>query len=168
MSKKIIITAAILGTLALGGGAFVIGSTMNKPVTADEDLKAANGILTELKVGKYYLEGGTENEYIEVFDGETLQVFGLDYFKLVSDLNADWIATLNEEQYAEFVEAEQDLVDFWNARHYYWLSEKVKSIGLSNECVEPEQLYTKSPFVLGYFDENTLEWDDDHIYKFAE
>lgn len=170
MTKKIIAIISTVGVLALGGGAFAIGKAMNTPATADTEFiqKPVEGLLTELKTGKYYLENGTDSEYIEVFEDGTLQVFGLDYLKLVSDLNADWIASLNDEEYKEFVAAEQDLVDFWNSKHYYWLSEYVKSIHLDDELPEPGQLGSKSGLGLIYTDENTLIWDDDHIYKFAE
>ncbi len=168
MTKKIIATASILGVLALGGGAFAVGGLISTKASAGEESKAANGLLTELKIGKYYLEGGTENEYIEVYDDSTLQIFGLDYLQMVIDLNADLVTGYNEEEYQNFVNAHQDLVDFWNSRHYYGVSEYVKTIFLQDEPVEPGQIGSKSGFSLSYTDENTLLWDDEHIYKFAE
>lgn len=168
MTKKIITIASILGILALGGGAFTVGGLINTKASAGIESKVANGLLTELKVGKYYLEGGTENEYIEVYDDGTLQIFGLDYLQMVIDLNSDYVAGLNKTEYQNFVDDEQDLVDFWNSRHYYGVSDYVKRIFLQDEVPEPGQLGSKSGFGLGYTDENTLTWDDEHIYKFAE
>ncbi len=168
MTKKIIATASILGILALGGGAFALGGLISTKASAGEESKAVKGLVTELKLGKYYLEGGSENEYIEVFDDGTLQIFGLDYLQLVVDLNADLVAGYNEEEYQNFVEAHQDLVDFWNSRHYYGVNDYVKTIALQDEPVEQGQIGSKSGFGLTYTDENTLIWDDEHIYKFAE
>ncbi|MGN0678093.1 MAG: hypothetical protein ACI4JS_00345 [Oscillospiraceae bacterium] len=168
MTKKFIIAASIAGVLALGGGAFVIGNLLGTQASAGEDSKAAKGLLTEIKLGKYYLEGGTENEYIEVYDDGTLQIFGLDYLQMVIDLNSEYVAGLTEDEYQTFVDSEQDLVDFWNGRHYYFCNEYVKLIGIQDEPPEPGQLGSKSGFSLEYTDENTLIWDDEHIYKYAE
>lgn len=167
MSKKLIITASILGVLILGGGSFAIGSALSKPAIADEEVRP-QGILTELKVGKYYLENGTEDEYLEVYDDGTLQFFGLDYLKLVCELNAEKVAGFTEEEYAEFVAFEQDLIDFWNGRNYYKLRELVKTIALDDKLPEPGETGFNSGLCLAYTDENTILWSDDRIYKFAE
>lgn len=167
MAKKLIVAASILGVLALGGS-FAVGAALNRQAIADENSKADKGILTELKVGKYYLENGTEDEYLEVYDDGTLQFFGLDYFKMVCELNAERIAGYTEEEYAQFVKGEQDIVDFWNGRNYYKLREMVKTIALDDKLPEPGEPGFHSGYVLEYTDENTILWDDEHIYKFAE
>lgn len=170
MTKKLVAALSIAGILALGGGAFAIGFAMNKPVTADEEFvqKPAEGLLTELKVGKYYLEGGTQDEYLEVYDDGTLQFFGLDYLKLVSELNAYHVSSMTEEEYTEYAAAHQDITDFWNGRNYYKLREMAKTIALDNKLPEPGEDGFHSGYCLIYNDENTILWDDNHIYKFAE
>lgn len=168
MTKKIIAIASILGVLALGGVSFAVGSAMNKPAVADEDHKAANGILSELKTGKYYLVGGTENEYIEVYNDGTLQLFGFDYFKLVCELNDNYVAGMNEKEFQDFKDSEQDITDFWNARNYYKLSEYSQVIALDDERFKEGQLGGKEGYCLLYSDENTISFDDSHVYKFAE
>lgn len=168
MTKKFIIAASIAGVLALGGGSLAIGSLIGTQAAAGEDSKTVKGLLTELKTGRYYRVNGTENEYIEVYDDGTLQIFGLDYLQLVIELNAKYVEGLTEEEYQKFVDSEQDLVDFWNSRHYYFCNEYVKRIGLQDELPEPGQLGSKSGFSLSYTDENTLIWNDEHIYKYAE
>lgn len=168
MTKKIIAAASIAGALVLGAGAFTLGAFMNTPATADEDYKTANGLIENLKVGRYYRENGTKDEYIEVYDDGTLQFFGFDYLKEVTALNSSYVASLDESGYAEFVAAHQDLVDFWNNRNYYWLSEYVKTIDLDDEKPEPGQLAGRDGHCLSYDDENTISFDDTHIYKYAE
>ncbi|MCH5206011.1 MAG: hypothetical protein J1F09_03590 [Oscillospiraceae bacterium] len=153
MSKKLIATASVAAALVLGGGAFALGFALNKPAVANQDR-------TELTVGRYYLENGTKDEYVEVYDDQTLQVFGLDYLKLVTELNADYVAGLDEEGYQDFVEFEQDLVDFWNSRHQYKLLEQSVRLYLDPQTPSGMSLYA--------IDENTLEFDADHIYIYAE
>lgn len=170
MVKKITIIACIViflafvcVTIALSGEIDISSCAGKGEVSIDRNL------LTEIKIGKYYLEGGTENEYIEVYDDGTLQIFGLDYLQLVIDnLNPDYLTSLTEEEYKEFVDAEQVFVDFWNSRHYYGISDYVKRIFLQDEPIEPGQIGSKSGFGIDYTDENTLIWDDEHIYKYAE
>ncbi|MBD5113196.1 MAG: hypothetical protein HDT42_11815 [Ruminococcaceae bacterium] len=168
MTKKIIAAASIAGVLVLGAGAFALGAFMNTPATADEDYKTVNGLIENLKVGRYYRVNGTKDEYIEVYNDGTLQFFGFDYLKEVTELNSDYVASLDESGYAEFVDSYRDLVDFWNGRNYYWLSEYVKSIHLDDEKPEPGQLAGRAGHCLSYTDENTIKFDDNHIYKFDE
>lgn len=166
MTKKIIAAASISGALILGAGAFTLGAILNTKATADENYKAANGILEELKVGKYYRENGTKDEYIEVYDDGTLKFFGFDYLKEVAELNG--IDSSNESEYASFAAFEKDIVDFWNGRNYFWVSESSKIINLDTVPPKSGQLAGKEGYCLSYTDENLILFDDDHIYKFAE
>lgn len=171
MTKKLIAALSIAGVLALGGGTFAICSAINKPVATDEEFlpKPDEGLLTELKIGRYYLEGGTQDEYLEVYDDGTLQIFGFDYFKLLCEAYPEYIATMSDEEFQKYKESEQDLVDFWNGRNYYKLRELGKFISLTDNLLpKPGENVFNSGYCLSYTDENTLEWDDNHIYKFAE
>lgn len=169
MSKKIIIAASIAGLLALGGGAFAIGraGALSLPVSAEEDEKAARGILNDLKVGRYYREGGTEDEYIEVYDDGTLQMFGYSYYDEVCELNKD----LLEEKRMEGDEAwledydvlEMQYDDFWKARNKYIMSQLSRVV-----FFEVPKGDVSGGVCLTYTDENDLIFSEDRVYRFTE
>lgn len=170
MNKKIIAVASIAGVLVLGVGAFAVGAVMNSRNIAVENSVYEEsipevGILTELKIGKYYLENGTQDEYIEVYDDNTMQFFGYDYIQSLLEIPANrHITSLGESEYAEFVAGCQDEIDFWNSRNFYFLNEHGQSILLSDEPILSSRAYR----TLSYTDENTICLGKEHIYKFAE
>lgn len=68
----------------MGAATAVIIADSNREQSNDLDMSTAvyytegdGVILTELKVGKYYLQNGTENEYIEVYPNKMICIFGL-------------------------------------------------------------------------------------------
>lgn len=170
MNKKIIAVTSIAGVLVLGAGAFTVGAVMNSRNTAEESSAYEEsipeaGILTELKIGKYYLENGTQDEYIEVYDDNTLQFFGYDYLQNLLEIPANrYVTSLGESEYAEFVADCQEDIDFWNSRNFYFLSKHGHSILLSDEPILSPSAYR----TLSYTDENTICLGKEHIYKFAE
>ncbi len=171
MLKKITVIACMVVFLALIGTTIALSGVIDISSCAgagESSNISIPDLLTELKIGKYYLEGGTENEYIEVFDDGTLQIFGFDYLQLVIDLDPKYFAGLTESKYQEFVASEQDTVDFWNSRIYYKLSELSQVIALDDERFKEGQLGGKEGYCLLYSDENTIFFDDGYVYKFAE
>lgn len=168
MNKKIIIVASIL---VLGIVAFIVGVIVHNRNIADESPAYEESfpeveLLTELKVGKYYLENGTKDEYIEVYDDNTLQFFGFDYFQdSVIKIPANrFITSLSESEYAEHVAAYQEEIDFWKSRNYYFLTQRSHSITLSDKPIITSGAY----HTLRYTDENTIAFSEKRIYKFAE
>ena len=166
MKKNIIIT--IIAVAILGAGTFAVGAYMNRPVLT-EDTEAPSQLLDELKVGRYYLENGTAEEYIEVFDDGTIQMFGMDYCELICEVNADMVSTMNEEELAEFKSALQEDTVFWNSRHYYVLDTNIPTIGFSDVPVTDE-IRIADGCVYTYTDENTIIYDKSlgMIYHYSE
>lgn len=169
MNKKVTKIAIVAGVVILGCGAFIAGAAINnRNITGESSVYEESTpdveLLSELKVGKYYLENGTKDEYIEVFDDKTLQFFGYDYLQSLLEIPANrYITSLSESEYAEFVAECQEDIEFWKNRHYYFLNEHVQTILLSDEPIITSGMY----ITLNYTDENTIVHGDD-IYKFAE
>lgn len=90
-------------------------------------------LLTELQVGRYYLQDGTDDEYIEVYSDQTMCLFG---YTLPNDA-----AGVRRESLKNFT-----------ARRYYALSDMGKHIGLG-DTLTPENWKNTG---YGYSDENTL------------
>lgn len=99
------VTAAVTGIVISGSG--------SRDATADV---AQNDrvILSELKVGRYYLEGGSDEQYIEVFDDRTMCLFG--------DSSGETANEVQKEEAKKFT-----------SRRYYYLNETIPFIGLSDE-----------------------------------
>ena len=164
--KKGIIIASLIALAAAGA---TVGALLAVNANADDTIVAEEReLLTELKVGKYYLENGTEDEYIEVYEDGSIQFFGLDYLELVKELNKEYLDTVSEEQYQSFIDAHLDQQDFWRTKHYYVLSEHTQTVGFSDEPVTEDT--TLSLYSIGYDNENTLVFDKNlgYIYHYAE
>lgn len=174
MNKKIIGIVSITGAVVLGTGAFAAGAIMSNKNNIEESSVYEESVpqvelLTELKIGKYYLENGTNDEYIEVYNDNTLQVFGLDYFqRILNKPQNRYILSLDESEYAKIAADYQKDTDFWKSRNYYWLSDNSAVIRLSTEKPAPGQIYSKSAWILSYTDENTILFNKETIYKFSE
>lgn len=170
MNKKVIGIVSVSGAVILGVGAFTVGAVMNNRNIAKESSIYEESIpevelLTELKIGKYYLENGTKDEYIEVYDDGTLQFYGYDYLQSLIEIPANrYITSLGESEYAEFVADCQGEIDFWNSRNFYFLNKHGQSILLSDEPILSSGAY----HTLSYTDENTIYLGKKRIYKFAE
>lgn len=68
--KKAIIAAIIAGTAA--------AAAVSAVFIVKGNAAADSNRVSELKVGRYYLSGGTDNQYIEVFPDETICMYGYD------------------------------------------------------------------------------------------
>lgn len=119
-TEKIIIGFGAALTIAMGAATAVIIADSNREKSNDLDMSTAvyytegdGVILTELKVGKYYLQGGTESEYVEVYSDKTICIFGL---------GIDDDATEGQREDAKAFET----------RKYYVLDDLLPSIRLSD------------------------------------
>ena len=119
-SEKIIIACGAALTIAMGAATAVIIANSNREQSDDLDMSTAvyytegdGVILTELKVGKYYLQGGTESEYIEVYPDKTICIFGLG-------IDEDATEGQREDALA------------YETRKYYVLYDRLPSIRLSD------------------------------------
>ncbi len=103
--KKLL--TAVMAGLSLTAGCVAL--TGCKTTEANDQ----NVLTDELKVGKYYLENGSEEQYIEVYDDGTICLFGYD------------VSALSEDQI--------EVAELFTTRNYYTLSDVLPFIGLSKE-----------------------------------
>ncbi len=109
-----------------------------------------------LEPQKYYLEGGTEEEYIQAYDDRTLQIFGYDYVSKQLEMNADYYEGLYDSE-MEYVMGELEKKQkLWESRLRYELS-SLPVIFLGDTEMHSE-------YFLTYDDENTLKLYD-NIYR---
>lgn len=102
--------ASILAAACLLTGTVAMTGCSNTNAEAQQDLL----VLSELKVGKYYLEGGTDEQYIEVYDDKTICLFGYE-----DDADA---LDIQKEENKKFT-----------TRRYYVLNESMPFIHLVDE-----------------------------------
>ncbi len=137
--EKIFAVCSVAFILAAGGAtAVVIANSKNSDSVLTESVEVkinADNLLTELKVGKYYLENGTDEEYIEVYPDKTICMFGL---AVRNDTTDD--QRKNDE--------------LFTTRQPYRLSDKTKHINLGD-----------TPIGYGYIDENCIKFSDLHNRK---
>lgn len=130
--EKIFAVCSVAFILAAGGATITIiansgRASQSSKYEISEPVKInADNLLTELKVGKYYLTSGTDEEYIEVYPDKTICMFG-------------WVLPEEapEERRANY--------ELFTTRQPYELNDKVKLIKLGN-----------APIGYGYTDENCI------------
>lgn len=102
--------AGILAAVCLLTGTVSLTGCTNTNAEAHHE----NVTVTELKVGRYYLEGGTDGQYIEVYDDKTICLFGYEDDADASDL-------------------QKESSKLFTTRKYYALDDTLPFIGLSDE-----------------------------------
>lgn len=140
--KKGIIVAPIVAVCAAGViGGFIAAHYAGQSKAEAGVADIAPDIVTELKVGKFYLEGGSDDQYIEVFDDHSICLYGYTP-------DQSTVALEDSERFT--------------TRKYYWLNDKVPFIGLSETPGEN----TPGPGY-SYTDENTINFtaviDGQHV-----
>lgn len=127
--KRAIVGAAAALTLAVGAATCVLIMGQKQSAVAEDGTK----LLTELKVGKYYLQDGTDEEYIEVYSDQTICLFG---YTLPDDA-----PEIRRENLKKFT-----------TRKYYALSDMANHIGLG-DTLTPDNWRNTGYSYLG---ENTI------------
>lgn len=98
---------------------------------------------------------------------EHCKLFGYDYLQAVRDLPGNkgkFEESMSEEEEAYY----RERTDFWKSRNYYWMVPELSTaIWLDAKPREEGQLVSVSRHALYYIDENTIEYSDDRIYKYA-
>ncbi|HNX64491.1 MAG TPA: hypothetical protein PKI60_04805 [Oscillospiraceae bacterium] len=90
-TKKLIkIIPIFVILIALFTAGFVIINKLTAPVTAEEPRNVPG---PELKVGRYYVDGDTEQYYLEVTKEGTIQLKDVDYFEYASYGNEEALKT---------------------------------------------------------------------------
>ncbi len=141
--EKIFAVCSVAFILTAGGATAVVIANSKQPtdeIVESEITINADNLLTELKVGKYYLENGTDEEYIEVYPDQTMCMFG--YYLPEDELKdlPDQILAKRRKNY-----------ELFTTRQPYKLSDTVKGISLGG---------TSTGY--GYTDENCITFSSAH------
>lgn len=109
-TKKLIkIIPIFIILIALFTAGFVIINKLTAPVTADEPRNVPG---PELKVGRYYIDGDTEQYYLEVTKEGTIQLKDVDYFEYASYGNEKSLEALKGEELEDVTSQLQKEADF--------------------------------------------------------
>ena len=109
-TKKLIkITPIFLILIALFTAGFIIINKLTAPVTADEPKNVPG---PELKVGRYYVDGDTEQYYLEVTKEGTIQLKDVDYLEFASYGNEDALKSRTGKDLDELKTSLQKEADF--------------------------------------------------------
>lgn len=127
-----------------------------------------------VKVGRYYKENGTPEEYVEVYDDGTIQMFGYDHIKAMYELNDR--ETMDQIMSSEEGRNEQGKwKEYLNKRHKYVYDRRVASICFKDgpdgeDGYIGEEGNEHSPYGFAYASENTIIFSEKtgHIYHYAE
>lgn len=111
----------------------------------NSDEKAKSYIINNdsLKTGRYYLNGDTSEDYVEVYDDKTLRWHGVDTEGL-DKLEAEWLSSLHSYTIVDFTNIDTTMIA-WD-----WIEESDTARG----------------FV--YIDENTFKFNDNEIFIYTE
>lgn len=131
--KKIIILAAIVLCAAIAIGGVVILGRNN----ASADMDYSITLIDELRTGKYYLSGGTEDQYIEVYSDGTICMYG-------------------------FEGERSEVMELFENRNYYLISDTLRFIGLSEE---PTDNIYEASVGYGYYNADVITFSDFGVEK---
>ena len=153
-TKKLIkIIPIFVILIALFTAGFVIINKLTAPVTADEPRNVPG---PELKVGRYYVDGDTEQYYLEVTKEGTIQLKDVDYFEYASYGNEDALKTRTGNDLEELKANLQKRVEFISNPIIY------RSITYPNNSSMilihwyEDEMGNVSGYGYAYVDENTL------------
>ena len=112
--KKTLLIGLISAVCVIAAVIGIVVFNLSKKEAATDIPQTSRELLTELKVGKYYLEGGTDKQYIEVYDDHTICLFGYEL-----DEDSEEIQIKESERFTE--------------RGYYFLHDVLPFIGVSDD-----------------------------------
>ena len=152
-TKKLIkIIPIFIILIALFTAGFVIINKLTT-VTADEPRNVPG---PELKVGRYYVDGDTEQYYLEVTKEGTIQLKDVDYFEYASYGNEEALKTRTGKDLEELKANLQKRADFLsNPITYRSITYPNNSSAILTEWYEDE-MGNVSGSGYAYVDENTL------------
>ena len=153
-TKKLIkIIPIFIILIALFTAGFIIINKLTAPVTADEPKNVPG---PELKVGRYYVDGDTEQYYLEVTKEGTIQLKDVDYFEYESYGKEDALKTRTGNDLEELKANLQERADFISEPIIY------RSITYPNNSSmilihwNEDDMGNVSGYGYTYVDENTL------------
>lgn len=112
--KKTLLIGLISAVCVIAAVIGIVVFNLSKKEAAADIPQTSRELLTELKVGKYYLEGGTDKQYIEVYDDRTICLFGWEL-----DEDSTELQIRESERFTK--------------RGYYFLDDQIPFIGVSND-----------------------------------
>ncbi len=122
----------------------------------------------EIKVGKYYLAGGDDTQYIEIKEGFGIEFVGFDFYQELYDLNEEYIKSLeesgDEEQLQLVLDDFRETDELRKSCVYYQITK------LSGNIMPKPVLDMVSGggWVLAHPDENTIEYTKEKVYVYRE
>lgn len=137
--KKVIIGIAIAVACAALVVVGVVLVSARQTVEADNE----NPTVTELKVGRYYLENGTDEEYIEVYDDRSMCMFGF-------------------VMPAEASEVQKESVQIFINRKYYAINSQATFIGLSDAPCDEVSIENGNLIGYSMIGDNCIQFSDPH------
>lgn len=96
-----------------------------------------------LKTGKYYVDGNTDNSYVEVYSDGTLQRFGIDIEKELWEAQGD-LNGLSEEELSAMNQSIKEEAEFGESKLYY----SIKALKSDNVII---MFNTKNDFSEGFY-----------------
>lgn len=119
----------------------------------------------EIQCGKYYLDGNTENEYINITDDFGFQYVGFDFYNRTYELNKSYIDSLTgEEKETVLAEIKSD-AELREQPRYYQIQRLTGNLIIKNS---PDYIEGLGGETITVVDENTLRFDSDHVYILVE
>lgn len=119
----------------------------------------------EIKIGNYYLDGDVSKEYIKITENFGFQYVGFDFYNRDYELNKDYYDSLDETEKAEALESLKNDAERREKPRYYQIARLSGNLVIKDTPEYVEGLYGEGIIVI---DENSLEFDKDHIYNYVE
>ena len=172
-TKKIIKTSAIILALILVFTAvFLVINKFSNPVIADAPRNIPG---PELKVGRYYIDGDTEQYYLEVSPEGTIQLKDVDYFEYASYGNESRLNSLTGKELDDFKALiQKNADDYAKAVKYRSITyPAMDNMSFILRSWSEDEMGNVSGPGYQYIDENTLlgggkTADSQEIYKYVD
>ena len=119
----------------------------------------------EIKVGKYYLNGDpSTGQYIDITENFGFQYVGFDFFGQHMESEKDWLDALDEDERERAIAAIREDDENREKKRFYQMQPVFGGITVKDS---PTYLPGLGGECIARIDENTLEFDKDHIYIYV-
>ena len=181
--NKILIAAAVVLTACTVTVLFTTDGLLFK-TTADNPEPERYG--KTLEVGRYMHTSGDETKFVEVYDDQTIQVFGYDGLyeslnmpenkesndRLFANLDVEfvdgsWTAEISAVGRNDMRQASQSLSVFYQLREYYDLFNQRHAYVIDSFLGDSVHFVDTSTGLFTDDDLRTLILNDDNVYRFA-
>lgn len=119
----------------------------------------------EIKVGKYYLNGDpSTGQYIDITEDFGFQYVGFDFFGQHMESEKNWLDSLDEDERGKAIAAIKEDDENREKKRFYQIHPVFGSIIVKDSPTYQPSLGGET---IDRIDENTLEFDKDHIYIYV-